>query len=121
MLDCVRLCYNFILLHIYKKYNENKNRRLHSVRRYTSGTAGIHSHANSFLYRIFCISKLFGLRSAPVGAKPTSTGRRAPHHLLFFIAPKIRCFRGFLHCQRRWLNFGFDKNTLKNAPCGRIF
>ena len=29
------------------------------------------------------VSQGFGLRSAPVGAKPTSTGRRAPHHLLY--------------------------------------
>ena len=30
------------------------------------------------------VSQGFGLRSAPVGAKPTSTGRRVPHHLLYF-------------------------------------
>ena len=28
-------------------------------------------------------------------ASMSSTGRRSPHHLLFFIAPKIQCFRGF--------------------------
>ena len=27
--------------------------------------------------------------------KQASTGCHAPHHLLFFIAPKIQCFRGF--------------------------
>ena len=95
MLDCVRLCYNFILLHIYKKYNENKNRRLHSVRRYTSGTVGNHSRANSFLYWIFAsqnYSVSAPLRSAqnrrpPDVVRPITCSFFYELNLLFVFSP----------------------------------